>query len=155
MPKGVSPLIATVLLVGFVIGLSGLFINFYTSFQQSRQAELQTTGATTVQCTFASLDFAKADVAYNLTTTPDTVNVTIDNTGSVALYDFEVAVWVSGISYNYALTNTSAKTSASPMQPGAREIMVANVSDDLSGTLQSVRVVAKNCPQSAKKKVDI
>lgn len=152
--KGVSPLIATVILVGIVLGLSAVFINFYGPFQKARQSELEESGSVEVECSFASLEFTKDDVLYNLTGTTDHVNVTVDNTGTINLYDFEVTAWVSDVSYTYSPTTATKKTKTSPLEPGARVVLVANVTDDLSGTLESVRVVAKNCPRTAKK-VDI
>jgi len=157
-PKGISPIIATVILVGFVVGLSGVFINFYGPFQKARQAEVEEKGAQEVECSFASIGFTKDEVVYNITPTApinDTVNVTVDNTGTVDLYNFEITLWISGNSYTYTPTTGSQRNTSNPLAAGDRNVFITNISStDHSGTFQSVRVLAKNCPRTAKK-VDI
>ncbi|QQG40295.1 MAG: hypothetical protein HYS81_02705 [Candidatus Aenigmatarchaeota archaeon] len=153
--KGISPIIAVVLLIGLTVASAAVLVNFYAPFQQARQSEIEQKGSTEAECAFASIEFTDDDVASNLTASTDTVNVTVDNTGSVDLYDFQITVTISNIAYSYEPDNVTKRTAAVPMKPGDKVVFVTNVTDNLSGTITSVEVVGRNCPRAARKKVDL
>jgi len=156
MRKGISPFIAAIILIAFVVALGSLVSPWLTSFSKAKSHEVEEKSEGQIDCIFSSLDFTSSDIEYNFSTTPDWVNITIDNTGSEELYDFEISLTIDDEVKIYSPTVSSQKTSANPLEPGGRTILVTNVTDTLDGlTLQKVRVVAKNCPQEAKKEMTL
>lgn len=157
MAKGISPFIAAIFLIAFVVAVGAVVSPWLTSFTKGKTADVEYKSEDQIDCIFSSLDFTSSGINYNLTTTPDWVNITMDNTGSCALYNFEISLTVDNEVKIYPLTATSQRTSANPLEPGERIILITNVTDNLpdSGTLQKVRVVAKNCPHEAKKEVTL
>ena len=151
--KGISPFIAAILLIAFVIAVGSLVSPWFTSFTKSKSLDVEHKAEGQIDCIFSSLDFSSSDIDYNLTGT-DWVNITPDNTGSTELYNFEVSLTVDNEVKIYLPTPATQKTSADPLESGGRIVLVTNITDDLSGTLQKVRVVARNCPHEAKKEVE-
>lgn len=153
--KGISPFIAAIFLIAFVIAVGSLVSPWFTSFAKSRSSEVESRSEGQIECIFSSLDFSSSDIDYSLDTSPDWVNITLDNTGDGELYNFEVTLIVSGEAKIYSPTIASQKTSSNPLESGERMILVTNVTENLSGTLQKVRIVAKNCPQEAKREIEL
>ncbi|MCD6478093.1 MAG: hypothetical protein J7K87_03750 [Candidatus Aenigmarchaeota archaeon] len=153
--KGVSPLIASIILIGFVIAVAAITSPWFKSITKSKMYEVEESSKGQIDCVFSSIDFDSSDISYNLSGTTDWVNITLDNTGTVPLYDFEVSLTVNGVTKVYSPTSYSQKTSSDPLEAGGRIILITNITDGLSGTLQKVRVVAKNCPNEAQKEVTL
>jgi len=155
MNKGISPFIAAIILIAFVVAVGAIVSPWFSSFTKEKTANIKDKSEGQIDCIFSSLDFTSSGINYNLTTTPDWVNITLDNTGSGNLYDFEISLTVNGSVSVYDSTVASQKTSGNPLEPGERTILITNITDDIIGTLQKVRVVAKNCPQEAKKELEL
>lgn len=155
--KGISPFIASILLIAFVVAAGVMLSPWFSSFTWSQAKGIEYKSEGQIDCIFSSLDFTSSDIDYNFSTTPDWVNVTLDNTGSANLYDFQVILTVDGAAGIYDPASYSQKTSGDPLVPGGSMVLVTNLTvdyDDLA-ELQKVRIVAKNCPQEAKKEVTI
>ncbi|QQG39751.1 MAG: hypothetical protein HYS81_05310 [Candidatus Aenigmatarchaeota archaeon] len=76
--KGISPLIATILLVALVVAIAALSSQFVINFQQERQSEIESKGSQ--RCTFTAFVIDPDSVSYTPGTT--TLLVTVRNTGS-------------------------------------------------------------------------
>ncbi len=156
MTKGISPFIAAIILIAFVIAVGTIVSPWFTSFTKTKSYEVEEKSEGQIDCIFSSLDFSSSDIEYNFSTNPDWVNITLDNTGSTELYDFEISLRVSDEVKIYSPTAATQKTSSNSLESGGRVILVTNITDTLDGlTLQKVRVVAKNCPHEAKKEVTL
>ncbi len=153
--KGISPFIAAIILLAFVVAIGALTSPWFQSFTKSKTYDVEHKSEGQIDCIFSSLDFSSSDVDYDLSAAQDWVNVTLDNTGSEPLYSFEMSITVDNETRIYSPTLSSQKTSSSPLGPGERTILIANITEDLDGTLQKVRIVAKNCPREAKKEVEL
>ncbi len=153
--KGVSPLIASIILIGFVVAVAAMISPWFTGLTKSKMYEVEEGSEGQIDCVFSSIDFDSSDISYNLSGSTDWVNITLDNTGTVSLYNFEVSLTVDGNTKIYSPMPYSQKTSSSPLEAGSRMILITNITDNLSGTLQKVRVVAKNCPNEAQKEVSL
>ena len=152
--KGISPLISAVILIAIVIGVGTIISGWSSQFIKKQTGKVGERGQ--IDCVYSSLYFKPADVDCNLSGTPGLgLNVTVTNTGSVDLYDFEVTLTLADHSvYSYGLTAATNKTSSNPLKSGSKAHLNVNITDDLSGnTPAKVRVVAKNCPQNAYKEV--
>jgi flagellin-like protein len=79
--RGISPLVATIMLIAFALAVSGMFFSWISQFAYSSREELQS-------CARAQISIQKA--YYN----PDTQNINIVayNTGNVPLTGFAVLV---------------------------------------------------------------
>lgn len=96
--KGVSPLIATIILIALVVAIAGIAAQFLTSFQQARQQEIREEGEAVVECGLASIEIDTDTVSYTGSSTR--LILTIENTGRTALGLKEIIY-----------SNTSAKIS--------------------------------------------
>jgi flagellin-like protein len=79
--KGISPIVATIMLIAFALAASGMFFSWFYQFTYSSREELQA-------CSIAQISLQNA--YYN----PETgnINLVIYNTGSVPLTGFIVLV---------------------------------------------------------------
>lgn len=65
MKKGISPLIAVVVLVAFVIGIAALLSGFFTGFIKGRTGEIEEKGGKAVKCTFVDFNIDPKSVAQD------------------------------------------------------------------------------------------
>lgn len=89
--KGVSPLIATVLLIAFAVALGAVVMNWGRSYVEDTAAFARSKSDTEVKCsTDATLEFLKVhdqdSVCLVNSTTPKYFNFTVENTGTATLY---------------------------------------------------------------------
>ncbi len=155
MNKGISPFIAAVILISFVIAVGTIVSPWFTSFTRTKAYDVEENSEGQIDCIFSSISFSSSDIDYNLTGT-DSVNITLDNTGSASLYNFEISLTVDGVVDIFSPTSNTQKTQSNPLESGEAAILVTNLTGtDLSGNLEKVRVVAKNCPNEAKKEVEL
>jgi hypothetical protein len=66
MKKGISPLIAEVLLIGFTIGVAAIVILWATGFTKTSTKTIGSQAETQMSCTYAGIDFY-GKVTYNQT----------------------------------------------------------------------------------------
>lgn len=83
--KGISPLIAVIMLIAFALVVSGIFYSWVFQFTQSHREELQI-------CSKAKI--AVQDSYYNNAT--GNINIMVYNTGTVSLKGFVVLVSSTG-----------------------------------------------------------
>jgi len=77
--RGISPLIATIMLIAFSLVVSGIFYAWLSQFSHSEREEFQT-------CSKAQISLQKA--YYNTQT--GNINIVVYNTGSIPLTGFTV-----------------------------------------------------------------
>jgi len=97
MKKGVSPLIASVLIIAFVIILFGLITTWVrqSAIEPSMQASEEKV-AGELECAKQNIKIVEACV--NNINSPSTVKLTIDNMGSNNLYQFKIrAIGETGV----------------------------------------------------------
>ncbi len=92
--KGISPLIATVLIIGFTIVIAALVITFGTNLIRGNIEQTEKTGEISTACSEISL---KTKLTTNLkTTTPKLLDVTVDNGADKKLESFVFRVYNTG-----------------------------------------------------------
>lgn len=121
--KAISPLIATVLLISFVIAVYSIIASWGTGFVNAIFNPISDRGPKQVQCTFANIDVKKADVVYNFSGSSSTVNVTAYNNGAEGLYNFSFIVITNSGVYTFNPTNQYNETS--PMAKGTAVLFKA------------------------------
>ena len=145
--KGLSPLIATVLLVAITITLAIVIVPWAINFAQTQMNTVTTQGEEKVNCIEAGLNFQSADVGYDTLTSPARIIVTIANTGLVGLYDFRLQFKL-GDTYSGLYSPTTQYNASSKVSPQQKVTLNASI-PQLSGTLKSVRVISNYCKVAA------
>jgi len=113
--KGISPLIATVLLIVIAIALAGIVFTWLRSFVKENVEKLGAPVETTCQ-----------SIAFDATAsrTADGITINVNNQGNVPLYGMNVKIWIGGKSYSKFFKTTSAVAGG-----GTGEINILNAND--------------------------
>lgn len=146
--KGVDPIVSTVMLVALVFLLGSIITVWTVDITRNVTNTTQDVTMSRVECQYAAYDFvydfATKGVNYSFTGADDYIQVLLQNTGTVNVYNFSIqaAVSSSGILeiHDLEVNSTTQKTQASPLKPGQRALLTAVVSEDITGTLNSLRV---------------
>jgi len=82
MKKGISPLIAEVLLIGFTVAVASIIILWVTGFTKTSTKTISSQAETQMACIHAGIDFY-GNVIYNQTS--QTLSGYLQNTGNIPL----------------------------------------------------------------------
>ena len=144
MRKGISPLIATILLIAFVIAVGGILSGWLISFSKERVEEARTKGETETQCSYSGLSIDDAD--WNDTETK--LSLIVRNSGTEDLTDFRMVVIYNN---NTALTFRVTPGSTT-LNPGDVEVFYnSSVSD--CNKIDQVIFFSNTCPNDARDKI--
>ncbi len=134
--KAVSAIIATVILVAFVIAVAALVTGSFTNLIKSQTSTIDISGK---GCTGAAL-FITASAA-----SASSIQIAVENEGQNALSNFTVtAKKADGLLY----TNTSAAASLSIAKGSSAIITLNDINSTAGCPLSLLRVSAGNCPVS-------
>ena len=155
MRAGISPLIATVLIVALVVALANLIVPWAYQFAVKVTNETQGTGQGDIICQGASyqLDtsYGTNGLLWNFTGTTDTLSARITNMGNLNLFNFTFQVTfneTTSVSIQSFFANTTSNpTRASPLKPGHSAIMHAAISADQTGTPVNIKLTNEGCPK--------
>ena len=111
--KGVSPLIATVLLIAFAVALGAVIMNWGRSFVQERTTDVEETTKTETSC---SLDVqlkvteisGTPQVCYGGSGSNGYIEFTIENQGKKAIESLGIVIGGSNGIYNNASLNSTS-----------------------------------------------
>ncbi len=157
--KGVSPLIATVLLIAFAVALGAVIMNWGRGFVQDRTADVEKTTKIETGCALdVQLKVSEIEgtpqLCYGGSGAAGQINFTIDNQGKKDIK--ELGIVVGGASGIYQLANMNISTII------AGGAMFRNVTYDYNtyGSIKYVRFIPKidiggvttPCPGSALQK---
>lgn len=146
MKKGISPLLATVILIALTLAVAALLGSWFTSVTRMQTGIIEEDIRKQVNCTSALLDIS------DITCSNDTqrIQVTITNLGNdIELYNFSTLVTLNNTFY---LNNTGGPNSTDPLNPGEQAILdyfCSNTQyciDDIK--VAKVRISPYNCPQA-------
>ncbi|MDY6765762.1 MAG: archaellin/type IV pilin N-terminal domain-containing protein [Candidatus Nanohaloarchaea archaeon] len=129
--KGVSPLIAAVLLIAFTMAVAAILTAWVTTFTQEQTAQLGNQSAKQIDCNFGQLDI------FDTTSDTTWVTVAITNTGTVDFNNTSVTALSGG--------SVLGKGYISNMDSGATKSI--NVSWSQSEAAETVRIATQQCPQ--------
>ncbi|UCG95466.1 MAG: hypothetical protein JSV92_00215 [archaeon] len=126
--KGISPFVATIILIAFVISMLAIISPLILDFAGSKKEEVEEKGETSVECGTGVLHIDS--VALN-----GYVNVTVENLGMTDLSDLKIVAYNQSGAYTYDATPSSlsvgSKTTISSQPP--------------SGTVTKIKVTT-HCP---------
>lgn len=146
--RGISPLVATVLLIALVIAVANLAGPWFQDFLKGKTGQVERKSEKEVECIYSDIDFDSSDVASETNLSSSRVNITLDNSGNEPLYNFTVSYTINGSGYSGNVVDNQP-TSSDPLKPGSRVILKTKIqnSTPLTGkTLQEVRVSTRVCP---------
>ena len=129
MKKGISPLIASVLLIALVIGVAGIYSGWFTNFIKTITSMIGKHEEIRIKCTYGSISLS--NLIYN--TTSSNLTGEIDNTDIIPLGNIDLEIF-----YNNATKED--KDLNMILNPGEKDVF--NIA--ISPNYQKVRVVT-NC----------
>ncbi|MCJ7450243.1 MAG: hypothetical protein MUP58_00710 [Candidatus Nanohaloarchaeota archaeon QJJ-9] len=127
--KGISPLIAAVLLIAFTMAVAAILTAWVTQFTQDTTGAVGNESERVIQCSYAGLSI------YDAVNDSGNLTVSVANTGTQDMSNVSITAFME----DGSLTNTYM--GALPTG-GVQEITLT----DLSGTLSSVRATSTDCP---------
>jgi len=143
MKKGLSPLIATVMLIAITLGVSALLGSWFTSITKTQTEVIEETASKQINCTGALLSIV--DIVCS--STDQQLRVAISNLGDIEMYGFSTLVKVNNTVYD---NNTGGPSIADPLNPGEQAILTYYCSNTLycvdNATVENLRVSPSNCP---------
>jgi len=143
MKKGISPLIATILLIAFVIAVGGILSGWLISFSKERTEEARTKGEMDIKCSYSALRITDAD--WNSSETK--LSLIVENRGSEELSDFRMVVI-----YDNNTAITLKVTPSTTLSPGDVEVFYNDTVSDCS-KIDQVIFYSNTCPVDARDKV--
>jgi flagellin-like protein len=143
MRKGVSPLIAAVLLIAFTMAVAAILTAWVTTFTQEQTQTVENQSDQVIECSYASLSVY--DSSWD--DSNDKVYVTVANTGNVDFNNVTVIVFknavVEGSGYIDGLQTSGIKS-------------VENGIDYTLGTQpDKIRVSSSKCPSASAEETNI
>jgi len=135
--KGISPLIAAVILIAFVIAVAGIASTFFTGFTKEQKAGVESKGTTVVNCADAILDLDKDTVDINTTT--QSFSLVVSNTGSLDLQGLRVIV------FNSSAAGTCIPSPTSVSSGETVTLTNSSCSNMPSGLVSKIQVTTTTC----------
>jgi flagellin-like protein len=143
MKKGLSPLIATVMLIAITLGVSALLGSWFTSITKTQTEIIEEIATKQINCTGALLSIV--DIVCS--STDQQLRVAISNLGDIEMYNFSILAKVNNTFYD---NKTGGPSITDPLNPGEQAILTYYCSNTLycvgNATLENLRVSPMNCP---------
>ncbi len=134
--KGISPLIAAVLLIAFTMAIAGIMATWATTFTRERLA-----GSTEEAECIGALDLS------TLTFSNGTISVKIKNLGGINLTNIKVTLEYSDPSKNKADIPIRDYNASDPLQPGSTTFLILNTGDPTKP--KTLEGSASNCQKQS------
>jgi flagellin-like protein len=131
--KGVSPLVASVLLIAFAIAVAGLYSGWITSFTKVTTEQVQEQSEKKVTCSYGGI--ALDNIKYNKTT--GNISGTIENTDLITLGNIDFEIFYANASREKLDLNMV-------LEPGERNTFIRRTLDMNSTNYDKIRVIT-NC----------
>ncbi len=139
--KGISPIIAVVILIGFTLTIGVLVSSWITQLSTQQTTESETTLS---ECKGLMYSFSKLDVTY--TTSDHILTIKVTNIGTKDIYGFSVEVANSTyIAGDVPIVQNVLETD--PLRPQGSAYIKADLTNYLEmGKLEYVKVLNSVCP---------
>src|SRR3989338_7814870 len=103
--KGISPFIASVLLIAFTLAVAGIYSGWIVSFTKKTSTTVTDTSNTRVTCSYGGI--ALSNLKYNTTASNGNITGTIENTDVVGLGDVDIEIFFTNSTRFFADLNKS------------------------------------------------
>ena len=105
--KGITPLIATVLLIALTLAVAGIFGGWLTSFTKKTGTTVQQSSDIRVTCSYGGI--ALSSLQYNNTSSNTNITGAIENTDIIDLGDIDVEIFFTNSTRYLADLNITLK----------------------------------------------
>lgn len=149
MKKGISPLIAAVLLIAFAIAVAGILSGWFTGLVKSQSTQVGSQTEQSIECGYGGIRIQTDTIACNFTGSNDELNFSLENSGSINMYDFKVQVYVDDLVHTYTLkerTTNSKFTDSYPLKPDEIKSVFAAIGDNVTSKDADWIRVTTQCP---------
>lgn len=157
--KGISPFVATVLIIAFTVGVGVMIGPWIYSLTQTQAKTVGEESETRLECDYGGIRIVDDSIKCNFTGSVDTLNFMLENTGTINLYNFTCEIYLNGIIYEYGVNNSITNTSFtkdSPLGPAQRRTVAVNITDNLaSANPEWIRIRVPRCPTVADKVTNV
>lgn len=144
--KGISPLIAVILLVAFVVAAAGILSNFVLPFIREEASETTTRGSEDIRCRYANIFITDA----NWNSTDTKIELTIENKGREDLEDFKAtAIRANRTTVEMTLDPTDATLHSGDIQTFTNSTALKECSP-----LDEIVARSDTCPSDARYTVE-
>jgi len=152
--KGISPLIATVLLIAFTLSVAGLLGGWFSGLTKTQTEVIEKSSEETMNCTGSLLTIVSVLCGNTTPGAPNTLRIVIANEGNNALYGFSTFAQIEQKQY---INSTGGPTMNSPLYPGEHATLEydcesSNYCEDGS-KITKIRVSPSNCPTAWSEKL--
>jgi hypothetical protein len=137
--KGISQFIAVILLIAISVAIGAIVSLWYSGLISKQAGEVEKQIEKATECSFGGIrilaETIRCDFSGNGTpSNPDNLNFTVENSGSINLYDLRVQILVSGLVYTFDVLdaqNNLTFSSNYPLRPDESKTVKANITKDL------------------------
>lgn len=148
--KGISPFVATVFVISFTVGAGVLLGPWIYSLTKSQAETVGGETETRLDCQYGGIRIDDDSIKCSFTGNPDLLNFTIENTGTINLYNFTCEIYLNGVVYEYGVNNSinnQTFTDSSPLRPAQKRTVAVNITDNLaSANPEWIRIRVPKCP---------
>ena len=148
MGKGISPFIASVLLIAFTVAVGAIVSLWINALMRSQASEVGSEADLVVKCKKAGIRILDDTIKCNFTGT-DYLNFSLENTGYIDMYNFRAYLYINGVTYSYDVLDVSTSqnfTKDIPLKIGEIKTVLVNITDSFSPTTISWLKISTQCP---------
>ena len=148
MGKGISPFIASVLLIAFTVAVGTIVSLWINALMRSQASEVGSEADLAVKCKKAGIRILDDTIKCNFTGT-DYLNFSLQNTGYIDMYNFRAYLYINGVTYSYDVLDANTNqnfTKDSPLKIGEIKTVLVNITDSFSPTTISWLKISTQCP---------
>lgn len=139
--KGLSPIIATVMLIATTLSIIAILAPWFASLTKKQTGDIESGSKKLIDCTTANLEL----VGVICSNSSHQLQIAVSNTGQTNLYDFSILALINNTYYQ---NNTGGPNSTYPLISGRQTILVYGCEPCASNTkVNTVRVTPGNCSQ--------
>lgn len=139
--KGISPLIAIVLLIAFTVAVGGLLFAWGGGYLKTTGERIGGVGEKATKCSYSHILVDPVKTTYDFSGgPPEELKVFLTNAGPVDLYNFTFLVTTT--EGTWELVPENQKTEENPLKPGYSELFKATSWVDIYGEPKYIKITA-------------
>ena len=152
--KGISSFVATILLIAFAVAVGGVISVWQMGFVQKQTDTVSKYSGQEIECSYGGIKIIESIIRCSFSGSTDYLNFTIENSGSVNLYNFSTQIYVSNTVYEYSvfqISDNATFNSSYPLKPNSRKSVWVNITDSLPNADAGWIRISTICPKISDK----
>ncbi|MDI6807241.1 MAG: hypothetical protein QMD14_05570 [Candidatus Aenigmarchaeota archaeon] len=148
--KGISPFIAVILLIAMTVSVGIIVSIWWTGLIQKQAGIIEEESVTKLKCTHGGILIWDETVKCNFAGATDSLNFTVENTGTIDLYNLKVQIFNGSAIYGpydvIDILKGSVFTSTFPLKPGWKRSVEVNITpENIAGNAEWINIITQ-CP---------